>query len=90
MKFLTCSSQQTRISLKENAIQRIINTEQKVLMQNVSVSTGRPHSVAPSRCKNITSDEVVVEKQALCLPWLILFSLASIKTGGLMHTYINS
>lgn len=55
-------------------------------MQNVSVSIARPHSVAPSRCKNITFAELVVEKQALCLPWLIVFSLASIKTGRLMHT----
>lgn len=63
-----------------------INTEQKVFVQNVSVSIARPHSVAPSRCKNITLAELVLEKQALCLPWLILFSLVSIKTGRPMHT----
>lgn len=66
------------------------NTEQKVVVRNVSVSIARPRSVAPSRCKNITLAELIVEKQALCLPWLILFSLASIKTGRLMHTLIKS
>lgn len=40
----------------------------------------------PLDAKNTTLAELIMEKQALCLPWLILFSLASIKPGRLMHT----
>lgn len=40
----------------------------------------------PLDAKNITLSELIIEKQALCLLWLILFSLASIKSGRLVHT----